>query len=469
MSDAAERQLIELVSREQRSTRAILLAGITALVLVVVMSAALAVYYSVMASRLSESTRALTEGSEQLQADARRLEKQAFEMRREADRQKNLIAGQEIAIRRAYDEIRLANAVGLAAPSDAALVSAVTDYLERGRHSLTSERLIETRAASQLPDDPQTALIRGAAYLLGWLRSGRQIDRDAEDLPEALKNANASFSRAAEDPALRQLADTGLAWVMFIDAGSPRSEWASAKCETLNTQVSKIASDDALGLQPLYWRAQCNRKMGRTKEALKDYSLALKAIDPASRETSDTDELQLQMNAYHGLGTVLIATADLGADPDVAQARALAAEKCPLAASGEGSDLMKLTRACLAKAIELRKALDQTENQQSGSAENIAFTYLRDGAVQAALDSTVAVERTGLFAWNELVRALAAAEVGDAEKEKVARRNVSMFSVNQFNLCELKVLMTPEMYEKAVAILITEHSADHAKAPIGCQ
>lgn len=461
MSDAAEKQLIELVSREQRSTRAILLAGITTLVLVVAMSAALAVYYNFMANRATET-------SAELERVSGRLEKQAFDVRREVDRQKNLIAGQEAAIRRAYDEIRLSYAAA-SPPSDADLVQAVTDYLERGRHSLTSERLIESQPAETAPDDAPAALARGAAHLLGWLRSGRQIGKDAADLPDVLKDANAAFTAAAADPALRPLADTGLAWVMFIDAGSPRSEWATAKCEAVNAQVSKIANDDALALQPLYWRAQCNRKMGRTADALRDYSLALKKIDPASNDAFDADEMLLQMNAYHGLGTVLIATADLGGDPEVATARALAAQMCPPAANGEGSDLMKLTRACLGKAIDLRKALDQTENQQSGSGENISFTYLRDGNFAAALASTVAVERTGLFPWNELVRALAAAETGDAEIEEAARRNVSLFGVNQFNLCELKVLMTPETYDKALAILVAEHAEDHAKAPIGCK
>ncbi len=468
MSDAAERQLIELVSREQRSTRAILVAGITVLVLVVAMSAALAAYYYYMATRLSQSTDALTARSEQLQDDSLRLDRQAFDVRREVDRQKNLIAGQEAAIRRAYDEIRLSYAGAARPPSNADLLRAVTDYLERGRHSLTSERLIESPPAASAADDPRAALVRGATRLLAWQRSGRQINKDEADLPDVLQQANAAFTAAAADPALQSLAQTGLAWVMFIDAGSLRSEWATAKCEAVNAAVSKIAADEALGLQPLYWRAQCNRKMGRTADALRDYSLALRKIDPASRDTVDADEMLLQMNAYHGLGTVLIATADLNDDPQVTTARTLAAQMCPPGNNGEGSGLMKLTRACLAKAIGLRKGLGQTENQQSGSGENIAFTYLRDADAKSALASAAQIERTGLFPWNELIRALAAAETGEAATEKEARRNVSMFSVNQFNLCELKVLMTPETYDKAVAILAAEHAAQNATAPIGC-
>lgn len=461
MSDAAERQLIELVSREQRSTRAILLAGITTLVLVVAMSAALAFYYFFIANQLTAT-------ADQLQSDSARLERHAFDMRRDIDQQKNRVAGQEAAIRRAYDEIRQSYAGPSGAPSDADVLAAVTDYLKRGRHSLTSERLIESQAAIATPGDARSGLLQGTAQLLAWQRSGRQIAKGATDLPDLLQNASAAFSMAAQDPALRSLADTGLAWVSFIDAGSPRSEWATAACDAVNAQVSKISSDADLGLQPLYWRAQCNRKMGRTTEALKDYSLALNKIDPDSREAFDADEMLLQMNAYHGLGTVLIATADLGADSQVVASRALAAQMCPPAGNGQGTDLMKLTRACLGKAIDLRKAIGQTENQQSGTGENIAFTYLRDGDFKSALDSAASVERTGLFPWNELIRALAAREVSEIETERAARRNVSMFSVNQFNLCELKVLMTPETYQKALDLLVSEHFEDHEKSPIGC-
>ena len=118
---------------------------------------------------------------------------------------------------------------------------------------------------------------------------------------------------------------------------------------------------------------------------------------------------------------------------------------------------MKLTRACLDKAIALRVALGQTENQQSGSAENKGFTYLRDGDFEGALNHAIKVEKTGLFAWNELVRALAAEQVGNEDISREARRYVSMFDPEGFNACELKALMTPEVYESARAIISSEH------------
>ena len=459
MSDSAERQLIDLVSREQRGLRRVLIAGITTLVLVVAMSGALGYYYSYKARELSETSRRLTE-------DSARLDRHAFDMRRAIDAQTNRVSAQEAAIRRAYDEIRQSYVGGTIAPSQADVLAAVSTFLQRGRHSISDERLIELQAASEAAEaDADAALVKGAASLLAWQRGGGTISRNAVDLPDALKAARDAFAIAATDPAYRALGETGLAWILFLDASSERSAYAADKCEAVNAAVSRIASDSELTLQPLYWRAQCSRKMGRTVAALRDYSLALQKIAPVRGEKPDADEITLQMNAYHGLGTVLINTAGLPDDPEVNAARALAEQMCIADANGEGSALMKLTRACLAEAIALRRQIGQTPNLLSGSAENISFTYLRDGDFEATLENATIVEKTGLFAWNELIRALAAEKTGDTRAAKEARRNVSMFEHNQFAPCELQALMTPEVYAEAVRIL----SEEHAGKEIGCR
>jgi tetratricopeptide (TPR) repeat protein len=463
MSDAAERQLIELVSREQRGTRRVLIAGISTLVLVVAMSAALAAYYAVMANRLSAT-------SAQLMADSKRLDRHAFNMRREIDQQKNRVSSQEAAIRRAHDELRGTYQGAASKRSKADLLVAVTGYLQQGRHSLSDERLIES--AGRSGDEALDTLAGGVASLLAWQRNGLPITKDTEGLPEQLEAARQAFTTVSVDPSYRVLAETGLAWILFIDASSERSAYAPQKCEAVIQRVAQISSEQALSLQPLYWRAQCNRKMGRTVEALRDYSMALNKIDPAGGDTSDSDELTLQMNAYHGLGTVLITTAGLQDDPNVIAARALARRMCTSGVDEGVADTMKMTRACLDKAILLRRRLGQTPNQQSGTAENISFTYLLEGDFSGALANAQKVERTGLFAWNELIRALAAEEVANGTTDDVeptdaeavrataaeARRNVSMFAPNQFNPCELQALLTPEVYVKAEAILRQEHA-----------
>ena len=449
MSDSAERQLIDLVSREQRGLKRILIAGITTLVLVVMMSAGLGVYYYVVAEDLSVK-------SERLTADSDRLERHAFTMRRDIDAQNNRVAAQEAAIRRAYDEMRQMYAGSVGEQASDKVLPAVIGYLERGRHSLADERLIEIQSAKP-GNDAESALLKGAAGLLAWDRSGAQIKKGDSGLPEQLKSAQDSFDTALADPFLRSLAQTGLAWITFIDASSPRSSYTLADCQAVDALVGKIGSDEELGLQPLYWRAQCNRKLGRTREALSDYSLALNRVDPAADDTPDPAEQTIQMNAFHGLGTVLITTADLPADAGIESARALAERVCGADEAGDGSHLMKLTRACLDKAIALRVALGQTENQQSGSAENKGFTYLRDGDFDGAFRHAKNIEKTGLFAWNELVRALSAEQVGEESIAREARRNVSMFPPEGFNVCELKALMTPEVYESALYIISSEH------------
>ena len=67
MSDSADRQLIDLVSREQRGLRQILIAGITTLVVVVMMSAGLGVYYS---AYMGTQRRADQEGRRRAARDA---------------------------------------------------------------------------------------------------------------------------------------------------------------------------------------------------------------------------------------------------------------------------------------------------------------------------------------------------------------------------------------------------------------
>ena len=449
MSDSADRQLIDLVSREQRGLRQILIAGITTLVVVVMMSAGLGVYYYVVANDLSVK-------SERLTADSDRLERHAFTMRRDIDQQNNRVAAQEAAIRRAYDEMRQMYAGSASGQARDNVLPVIVAYLERGRHSLADERLIEIQSVKP-SSTAEGALLKGAANLLTWERSGAQIRKGDAGLPETLKAAQDSFNAALTDPALRPLAQTGLAWISFIDASSLRSSYAVASCQAVDAMVGQIGSDDELGLQPLYWRAQCNRKLGRTREALSDYSLALNRVDLDSDDTPDPAEQTIQMNAFHGLGTVLITTADLPADTGVDSARALAERVCGAGVVDQGSQLMTLTRACLDKAIALRVALGQTENQQSGSAENKGFTYLRDGDFEGAFEHAARVEKTGLFAWNELVRVLSAEKVGDEAVAREARRNVSLFSPEGFNACELQALMTPEVFQSAQGIISSEH------------
>jgi hypothetical protein len=451
MSDRAEDDLIALVSREQRAFRRILFAGFGILMLLVAMSAALGVYYYTVSTQLTDTSRTLT-------ATSARLERDAFDARIEADRQTNRVANLERAIRRTYNEFR-ALAPGALSSAPTATLAAVNSYLRRGG-SLSEERIIEAAALSAAPASLETqALITGSTALLAWERNGEQISVGATGLPDVLAKALADFETAKTDPALAPLANAGAAWVLYIYASSTASNYTAADCEAVFQAIaaSEVASDP--GPQPLYWQAQCERKLGRTRDALRDYVLALRQHGELA-SSSDEAALTVAMNAFHGVGTLLVALSD-APDAELRAELDLASSLCGEAEKGDqGSKRMLLARSCLSQAIRLRGRLHQTPNQISGTRENVSFSYLRDGDFERALGNAAKVEGTGLFAWNELVRALSASHVKSDEAinaEREARRNVRFFEVGRFNPCELNVLLGPDLMAEARLIVEGEH------------
>jgi hypothetical protein len=449
MSERGEDDLIALVSREQRGFRIILYAGLATLLVLVAMSAALGVYYYSV--------------SQKLETDARELQRQAFDTRIRVDQQSNRVATTEFAIRRAYDEIRGASGGGANASATAPALAAARAFLQHGRHTIADDRLIEA-AAQVRADSAPSHLLAGAAALIAWNRAGETIQRDAAALPDQLLAAEAAFKAAGADPTLAPLAQNGLAWVLFLNASSQRSNFAAADCEAVLSAVAASAEAARIGPQPLFWRAQCERKMGRTRESLADYTLSLAQNSDEAASSNDIAVLTLAMNAYHGVGTTMIAAFGAPEDAALASALSLATRVCAPAESAAGSPRMRLALACLNQAVRLRQRLRQTENQLSGTRENMGFAYLRDADFQGAYANAVAVERTGLFAWNELVRALAASHVGEDADEAEARRNVSFFNVGQFNLCELRVLLNPDLFNEAQALIASEHPGE----PVAC-
>ena len=463
MSTDGESELIALVAREQRGFRIILISGLATLLLLVGMSAALGFYYF--------------DVSRDLTGTARQLQLQAFETRRQLDQQNNRVAAQEARIRRVHEEIRRLNGAGAnAARADlasrqvalGAALEAADRLISQGGVSLAQERLIETEAEGDRADaQAARALLRASAAMLQWTRSGEVIAREAKELPAILAQAQADFQSAAADGALAPLANAGLAWVRFLDASSPRSNFRQADCEAVFAATALSAAGAQLGPQPSYWRAQCARKLGRTPQALREYAQALEqAADPGEDFAART----LAMNAFHGLGTSLIAAFDQPeGGSEIGFAQHVAQRACPVQPGGAGSMRMQLAMACLGQAIELRRRLRQTQNELSGSAENISFAYLRDSNFEAAFENAQRVERTGLFPWNELMRALAAQHIADregiAEASADARRNVSFFPIGQFNLCELQALLNAEMYQEAVALIRKNHPNEEASCP----
>jgi len=449
VSEDDDTELVALVAQEQRGLRTIMIWGFSALFLVVAMSAALGVYYYFVAQTIA--------------ADSERLQKRAFETRILADDLANRIADQEAALRRSYaDMLSIAKGDTVDA-SEAAVFETARDFLERGVRSLAGEQRLEAAVARE-PGGARGAFYRGVLNLLEWERSGQAIARGAEALPPVLEAARSAFTAAREDGELRPLAQEGLAWIAFEDASSSRSNYAIEDCESVFAATEAIGPVEGLGPLPLYWRGQCARKLGRVDEALRNYSLAVRASQDAAggvdAETDTAEEeavLTLRLNALHGLGTVLIAAANTSAGEAMTPALALAREACNGDGTGPGSAQTRPMYACLEKAMALRSQLRQTPNQISGTRENLSFVYLIDNDFDGALGNVMAVEGTGLFAWNELVRAFVASEAGALAAAEDARRNVALFEADEFNICEIATLMKPAHYDAAFTIFREEH------------
>lgn len=446
MSTEGERELIDLVAREQRGFRRTLIAGVAMLFVLLAMSAAMGVFIVLANKNLSQTTRDLQE--------------QAFQMKIALDQQTNRLSTQERSLRDATDEIRTLAGAGFSGTPDQALpgaINAASAYLREGRISLVETRLIEAAGAAPGASAAQRDLLAGTAGLIAWTRSGATIAAPAEDdagqvLPEDLAAARAAFMRAAADPATSALGHVGVAWVEYLYASSGASNYKLADCQRVFDAVAAGARAGDTGAQALWWQAQCERKLGRTSAALSTYARALEQSGAAARDAdADDASLLLAMNAYHGVGTTLISSFD-AQESELAAALSIARRFCTASDEVENAR-MQLALGCLNTAIDLRRRLGQNANQQSGSGENLSFAYLRANNDQGAFDNAQRVAGTGLFPWNELIRALTAARLGNAAVERVARRNVSFFRVGQFNVCEIQQLLDAEAYAEAIAIL----------------
>lgn len=448
MSDQGERDLIALIAREQRGFRFILFAGLATLVVLIAMSAGLGFYYY----RVSQQMTNL-------------VEREAFDTRRRIAQQDNRVAAQDLRLRRVQEEIRSVidqRPVGAGQDLSTA-VAAAGGYLQDGRLSVADEHLIEVAASSSNGGPAKQALLRGVTALIVWGRNSEQVPNNATALPQRLEQARADFTTAAGDHALAPLANAGAAWVLYIEASSDISNYRADTCAAMFAKVAASAVNGTPGPQPLWWQAQCERKLGRTAEALRDYARTLeRTAGVAASLTQDLTEVTLAMNAFHGVGTSLIALHGVSDDDaNMRAALSVARNSCPAATGGTGSPRMQIAESCLRIAMSLRERLGQTPNQVSGTSENLSFVYLRDRNFQAAYDNARRVERTGVFPWNELMRALTARHVPNARDaaaaQHEARRNISFFRVRQFNLCELRVLLDDALYNEAVEIIRQEH------------
>jgi tetratricopeptide (TPR) repeat protein len=439
--------LVELITREQRGVRRVLMAGMGAVLLMIAMSGALAFYYYEYAQKISSNVALQEQKSVQLAT-------QAFETRRKVDESLNRLSDVDAFNRGFYEEVRLlTNDRLMKATFDEALAVATT-YLQRGARSFAAEGAIESQLTGGA-DSRVADFFKGIAALQKWERNRGSIAQGATGLPPELVQAEEQFQRASADPRLTQLAYLGLANIYYLDAASQRLSYSLEGCGKVFAALDAAGGDEKIGPQPLYWRGQCYRKLGRTSEALGAYSLALrKSVDENSVGTDTLNarrsELTLQMNAFHGLGTVMIATGDLTNVSGLENAE----RTCKPEEFADRPPETRLAYACLMRAINLRAAsLGQTANQVSGSGENLSFVFLREGNAEEAFKNASAVHTTGYFAWNELMLALTAERTGNKKTAAEARQIVALYPARQFNLCELRALLSEADYADAVEIV----------------
>lgn len=460
---SGDETLAALISREQRGFRRILFAGTLMIAAMVVASVASSYYLFTLSQRIVETTS--------------QLEDRAFKTRLLVDQQNNRVSEQEQSIRRVYDEIRLnidESALDESGESADLARQAAADFLLRGRRlSVLEERTMRRlgRSANGTIDAATKALFEGVSFLSEYDSKGLQPEAGAPGLPRLLVEARSAFERARAGAGPAALAEAGLGWILFEDASSGRNNYSRAACEAVFSAVNAMGRGEPMP-QPLYWQAQCERKLGLTDDAAGHYARALMATVPDGGDVGrDPDDDLMAMNAYHGVGTTLITAADLpDTSPGLREATQIAQAHCPAPPdSGASSPRMRLAVACLDMAIALRRKLGQTDNQVSGSQENMGFAHLRNRDFDAAYRNAAEVETTGLFAWNELVRALASErvaypEAGRQEEANAAnvsaRRNLSRFDQSAFNLCELRALFDPEMYDAARAIIAETHGGE---------
>lgn len=468
MALEADRELAALVAREQRGFRFILITGLILLVLLLALSIAFAL--------------SVTQAANQLSATQAEMQREAFKARRDMDAQSNSVSDQGRRLRRLSQDMRRPEFQAEVAVTPESAFASVRAFLRQGRLTIEDERQIERAEETGIGSPALQALVSGAYRLMDWERLGDSVAADATELPRRLQRALTFFDEASQlDPALASTAAAGQAWVHYIRVSSPLSNYAPADCDALSATVAASAENGELGPQPLWWQAQCERKRGRPGDALRDYALALEDSYESALQRGGggmrnrSAELTVAMNAFHGVGTTLIALHTTPAtDENKARAIAIAERACTEETAGNNFELaatspdLRLAEACLRAAMALRRRLGQTANQISGSGENLTFVYLAEENYPRAYEHAMEVERTGLFAWNELMRALAAERVeasDDVRRVRTqARRHVALFRVNQFNLCELRVLLGEALYAEAERIVREEHRGEE----VGC-
>jgi hypothetical protein len=448
MAENSDDALLELVAQEQRDFRRLLFSGMFALVLVALVSVGTSFYLWRASTQITDKIDRFEFKSRQDQQDS-------------LDRVNRLQTEVRGLVREFWNAQKAEKAGAGIAPEQA--LAAARAALSVGRLPLQQELLLDVAGGNEpgapgtatpaAPASAQTDLVAGVSAILGWLRFEENFPpgKFGGALPPALENARTRLTGAAADPAFAAEANTGLAWITFLDVQA-RGAFTPEACAVLLAQTDALKKAQAVAPQALYWSAQCLRKSGRYYDSLLDYVALVDALTHVGGGDREGARL-LEMNAFHGLGTQLVATR-ARPDADIASALAIARARCGV---DETASRMAIARACLDAAVTLRKRLGQTQSDQAGTLENKNFAYLAERDFAGALANANAVaDLRAPLAWNELARMLAAENApagADAKTNaRVAREaaaNLSHLDYDGFAVCELKVLLDADLFARA--------------------
>lgn len=263
------------------------------------------------------------------------------------------------------------------------------------------------------------------------LRSTELIDPDNiagqsamsfEELAASIPDLGAANMKLEALARVRPAAEAkaGLAQLYFLVAA--RLNYPAAICDTIGALTSAATDAKPYPLKVAINNADCLRKTGKVKEANAQFADAVAHYEKTDPNGAVTPLFNYR--ALRGRATTAIAL------PDVVD-------------KGQNDKRMKDAIDDLRAAAVFSKANGETPAQQQGILENIGFGYLRMGLYEQAIAHTKRIDLINPMAWNLTVQAIAADEAGDSTLAQDAREKLRAFRRQQFNECELALLLGP--------------------------
>jgi tetratricopeptide (TPR) repeat protein len=228
-----------------------------------------------------------------------------------------------------------------------------------------------------------------------------------------------------------------MAQLYFIVAA--RLNYPAAMCDEIGALSNAAAGAKPYPLKVVINNADCLRKNGKVKQANAEFAKAV-----AEYQKTDPDGVNtplLDYRALRGLATTSMAL------PDVAE-------------KAENDRRMQAAIDQLGVAAKLSKANGEIPSQQQSIRGNMGIGYLRMGLYNKAIDHSKGIDAIYPGVWNLTVQAIAANKVGDSGLERTASEKLHAFRRQQFNECELQLLLGPNLAPQLDPILKKAQMAD---------